>query len=617
MASGGGGCEAAVHAARLYLLNLNPNHVLLKLDFRNAFNSVRRDKMLEAVQDLAPELFPFVHSAYSSPSSLFWGDKILQSSEGVQQGDPLGPLLFCLSIHRLCSQLKSELCLCYLDDVTLGGNVDDALDDLEVVEHVATGLGLHLNQRKSEVICGDSATREAILSALPGARVVDPMSATLLGSPIGDVGSISNMISEKIHLLETMGERLQYLFAHDAILLLRHSFAIPKLLYSLRTSPCFLSSNLKSYDVVLRSILSGITNTHFNEDDPAWTQASLPVKFGGLGIRSAVQLAPSAFLTSAAGSSDLVHDILPPHLQNTPLPNLDDALLLWSQGHDQSPPVGPASHRQKVWDTPKVSTVADALLDNAPDPTSRARLLAASAGESGVWLNAPPISSLGLRMDNNTIRVAVGLRLGSSLCRPHTCHHCGAVVDHLATHGLSCRWSEGRHHRHAALNDIIHRALSSARVPSRLEPSGLFRSDGKRPDGISLVPWKNGKLLVWDATCPDTFAPSYIAHATSEAGAVAAQAEQKKCEKYCHLDTCHTFVPVAIETSGAIGPTTRVFLRELGQRLGQVTGEARSYNYLLQCLSVAIQRGNAASVLGSVGHLQTWRTFSSSAFCIF
>ena len=96
--------------------------------------------MLEAVQDLAPELFPFVHSAYSSPSSLFWGDKILQSSEGVQQGDPLGPLLFCLSIHRLCSQLKSELWLCYLDDVTLGGNVDDALDDLEVVEHVATGL---------------------------------------------------------------------------------------------------------------------------------------------------------------------------------------------------------------------------------------------------------------------------------------------------------------------------------------------------------------------------------------------------------------------------------------------------------------------------------------------
>ena len=100
------------------------------------------------------------------------------------------------------------------------------------------------------------------------------------------------------------------------------------------------------------------------------------------------------------------------------------------------------------------------------------------------------VSPLGLRMDDTTVRVAVGLRLGSPLCRPHTCHHCGAEVDHLATHGLSCRWSEGRHFRLSALNDIVHRALSSAKVPSRLEPAGIYRSDGKRPDGITVVPWE-------------------------------------------------------------------------------------------------------------------------------
>ena len=66
-----GGCEDAAHSAKLYLDTLNPNQALLKLDFRNAFNSIRRDKMFEAVQDLAPDLFPFVHFAYSSPSSLF------------------------------------------------------------------------------------------------------------------------------------------------------------------------------------------------------------------------------------------------------------------------------------------------------------------------------------------------------------------------------------------------------------------------------------------------------------------------------------------------------------------------------------------------------------------
>ena len=45
------GAEAAVHSSRLYLSNLPPDHVLLKLDFKNAFNSVRRDKMLEAAKE--------------------------------------------------------------------------------------------------------------------------------------------------------------------------------------------------------------------------------------------------------------------------------------------------------------------------------------------------------------------------------------------------------------------------------------------------------------------------------------------------------------------------------------------------------------------------------------
>ena len=52
-----GGAEAAVHATRLYLNQLQPDHALIKLDFRNAFNPVRRDKMLRAVQDLVPSIY--------------------------------------------------------------------------------------------------------------------------------------------------------------------------------------------------------------------------------------------------------------------------------------------------------------------------------------------------------------------------------------------------------------------------------------------------------------------------------------------------------------------------------------------------------------------------------
>ena len=595
-----GGAEAAVHATRLYLDQLQPDHALIKLDFRNAFNSVRRDKMLRAVQDLAPSIYPFVHSVYSSPSSLFWDDRTLVSSEGVQQGDPLGPLLFCLAIYRHSTLLSAEFCVEYLDDITLGGPTEEILHDLEVIESFAE-IGLILNNQKSEIICDDPVTRGSIIMTLPGARVVEPSRATLLGSPIGNTCCISAALKDKINALEVMGGRLQHITAHDGILLLRNSFSIPKLLYTLRTSPCFLSANLSAYDVLLKSIVSNVTNIRFGDDDPAWTQATLPVRYGGLGFRSAVQLAPSAYLASAAASSGLISHILPASLQSLPIPHLDAAVSLWSHGHDTPPPSGTAACSQKSWDTSVVSSTAESLLEGAPDDITRARLLAVSTKESGAWLHALPISSLGLRMDDNTVRVAVGLRLGSSLCRPHTCQHCGADVDQLATHGLSCKKSEGRHYRHGAINDILHRALTTAGIPSRLEPPGLVRTDGKRPDGVTMIPWRNGKPIVWDATCPDTLARSYRCQATSRAGAVADLAEERKSVKYTCLGAGYSFTPVAIETLGAMGKRSLAFVRELGHRVMQSTGEVKARTYLLQRLSVALQRGNAVSVMGSVG----------------
>ena len=72
------------------------------------------------------------------------------SAEGVQQGDPLHPLLFCLPIHCHCAKLKSAFCVMYLDDVTIGSNLEDILHDLNVIKE-AEVLGLTLSNDKSEI----------------------------------------------------------------------------------------------------------------------------------------------------------------------------------------------------------------------------------------------------------------------------------------------------------------------------------------------------------------------------------------------------------------------------------------------------------------------------------
>ena len=218
-----------VHAARRYLHHLQMGHAIVKLDFRNAFNSIWRDKMLEAVRELVPDIYPVVYSAYSSPSILYWGARHIQSAGGVQQGDPLGPPLFCLSLHCHCTQLKSEFCVMYLDDVTVGGAMEDILHDLTIIKNLEK-MGLTLNNSKSEIICEDATIRQTIITSLPGAQVVNPDSASLLGSPLGDVSSIDNSLSEKIQALQVMGTRFQYLSAHDSLILLQHSqLSIPKL----------------------------------------------------------------------------------------------------------------------------------------------------------------------------------------------------------------------------------------------------------------------------------------------------------------------------------------------------------------------------------------------------
>ena len=157
---------------------------------------------------------------------------------------------------------------------------------------------MSLNNEKSEIICKDATVRGTILCALPGSQVILPAEVTLLGSPLGGIASIDASLKEKTKALHLMGARFKHMSAHDSLILLGPSFAIPRLQYLLRSAPCFLSSELVLYDDALREILESVTNTLLTEDNQAWLRASLPVKFGSLGIRKVVQVAPSAYLAS-------------------------------------------------------------------------------------------------------------------------------------------------------------------------------------------------------------------------------------------------------------------------------------------------------------------------------
>ena len=98
-----------------------------------------------------------------------------------------------------------------------------------------------------------------------------------------------------------------------------------------------------------------------------------------------------------------------------------------------------------------------------------------------------------------------------------------------------------------------------------LEPRGLYRTDGKRPDGVTKIPWEMGKHLVWDVTVVDALASSRLNQGSlCNTGTTATEAEARKIEKYRELiDNGYFFQQVALEVQGSLGEISEFFITRL------------------------------------------------------
>ena len=591
-----GGAEAAVRAARCYVENMKSGQLFIKIDFKNAFNTLRRDSILEAVAKHFPELLHFAASTIDSPSDLQFGKFTVQSEEGAQQGDPLGPLYFCLVFKEILESLCSELVLGYLDDVAMGDTASIVLSDFISLEKTASRFGLEMNRSKCEVVGHTTESRKLFEAHGVLLPEISSSAVILLGAPLSAGQHLDAVLEGKREDLLRLSRRLKLMPSHDSLYLLRNVFTSPRLMYLLRTAPCTDSPVLPSFDATIRESLSATLNVELS--DVRWAQASLPVRWGGLGVRSVVLLAPSAYLASAASTAELTSSLLPAHLRDIEDSGTAIALSTWMKQASSPAPLTPLSKAQRNWDDVCCKVQAESLLNGTTDFVERARLIASCSSGSGDWLNTLPLASVGLKMDNSTVRIAAGLRLGAPIVRSHICV-CGKTVTEDGHHGLSCRFGSGRHSRHNQLNDLLCRAFISTGTLATREPHSLCTRDNKRPDGVTQVPWKRGRCLAWDATCPDTFAQSYVQASSNQAGSAAAAAEEKKIRKYSDIVSGVDFSPVAIETSGVWGERALELVTEIGRRIAAVTHEPRSTTFLRQRLSVAVQRGNAMCVLGT------------------
>ena len=194
-----------------------------------------------------------------------------------------------------------------------------------------------------------------------------------------------------------------------------------------------------------------------------------------MGVSSGRLLALSVFLASAKNALSEIFGL--EHVDGT----FDDAPKRWFE--IEKIEMGSENEFQKNSTEPIFdSEVIDLIL--RLEPTDLKRFNAFQDIFSSQWLNVIPFKNLKIKMSNQQIRIAIGLRLGSKIC--------GKDVTEDGWHGFSCLKSAVGFSRYSNLNALIKQNLYSTHILSVLEPRHLYRTNQKRPDALTLVPWAVG-----------------------------------------------------------------------------------------------------------------------------
>ena len=373
------GAEAIIHSANRLLEKHGDetNWSLLTVDFKNAFNTIDRNLIFDQVAHLCPALLPFIKVLYEGQTHLVHGSFWLTSQTGVQQGDPLGPLLFALGLLILLKNIREEcpelaLNAWFLDDGSLVGPSPVVAKALKIIQEASPTTGLEVNLEKCELFWPSvNPTHED--NTFPAQISRSSTGVKLLGGAVSCLSSFHDQVFNRrvekaIAVIKQIGELEDP--AHE-LQLLRASASGLRVLHGLRVCPPqFISGGIAHFDTALWDALRDIVvagGSGFGEVEFEW--ASLPCDRGGLGVTQASFLAKTAFVSAYTCTSDLQDHLLRSELYPLPPPlssftQACDALQ--SSLPDSSPEHFARRNPFKTWAKPLVDARVEWIKERNP-----------------------------------------------------------------------------------------------------------------------------------------------------------------------------------------------------------------------------------------------------------
>ncbi|GJU02686.1 putative reverse transcriptase domain-containing protein [Tanacetum coccineum] len=499
---------------------------------------------------------------YGQSARLYVGDDHIWSTTGVQQGDPLGPLLFALVLHPLVHRIRDCCQLLfhawYLDDGTIIGDTKEVAKAIDIIRAEGPRLGLELNIKKTEVFwpsCNGVKVKEGLFLRDIGRPT---LGVKLLGGAVSrDAGFISSLaVKRASRAVELMSLLSSLRDPQSELLLLRSCMGVAKLLFGLRTcQPMYIGEAVSIFDNGLRRAIEAIVvcgGPFFG--DFQWRLASLPIRFGGLGLCSAEDVSTYAFVASRAQSWSLQDHIL----QGCGIDGAD-------------------SDYGYALDRVRIEIVKSLGVSFDLSPRQKAVVECLRAPRAQNFLTVIPIEGLGQHMSALEYRTILKYRLMIPLFPvDEPCPVCRKVcLDSFGEHAVHCKELPGFKYRHDLVRDVLYDVLKRAGISSRKEAPVNFLTDpleGRstlRPADILVFGWAGGKHA-----CVDLTGVSPLVGLRDNgfvAGQAALKAESSKVakhEKAC-LENQHVFIPFAFDTFGFLAPEAEEFLNRV-QRVVQI-----------------------------------------------